>query len=73
MAKLFTLVDEFVKASRPDVPACLVLDVRLPGRSGLDFQRELAAANIHLPIIFITEYGHPDVCHGDEGAARSSS
>ena len=38
-------------------PACLVLDVRLPGRSGLDFQRELAAANIHLPIIFITGYG----------------
>ena len=55
--KLFTSVDEFVKAGRPDGPACLVLDVRLPGRSGLDFQRELAAANIHLPIIFITGYG----------------
>jgi FixJ family two-component response regulator len=50
-------VDEFLKAARPDGPACLVLDVRLPGRSGLDFQRELAAANIHLPIIFITGYG----------------
>ena len=41
------------------MPACLVLDVRLPGKSGLDFQRELAAANIQLPIIFIT--GHGDI------------
>jgi FixJ family two-component response regulator len=56
-AKLFASVDEFLKAGRPDGPACLVLDVRLPGRSGLDFQRELAAANIQLPIIFITGYG----------------
>jgi FixJ family two-component response regulator len=56
-AKLFASVDEFLKARRADGPACLVLDVRLPGRSGLDFQRELAAANIHLPIIFITGYG----------------
>src|SRR6201982_3546248 len=56
-AKLFTSVDEFLKAGRPDGPACLVLDVRLPGRSGLDFQRELAAVNVHLPIIFITGYG----------------
>src|SRR5947209_10894243 len=56
-AKLFASVDEFLKAGRPEGPACLVLDVRLPGRSGLDFQRELAAANIQLPIIFITGYG----------------
>jgi FixJ family two-component response regulator len=56
-AKLFASVDEFLKAGRPDGPASLVLDVRLPGRSGLDFQRELAAANIQLPIIFITGYG----------------
>jgi FixJ family two-component response regulator len=56
-AKLFASVDEFLKAGRPHGPACLVLDVRLPGRSGLDFQRELAAANIQLPIIFITGYG----------------
>jgi FixJ family two-component response regulator len=56
-AKLFASVDEFLKAGRPDGPACLVLDVRLPGRSGLDLQRELAAANIRLPIIFITGYG----------------
>ena len=45
-AKLLTSVDEFLKAGRTEGPACLVLDVRLPGRSGLDFQRELAAANI---------------------------
>jgi len=48
---------EFVKEGRPEGPSCLVLDVRLPGRSGLDFQRELSAANIHIPIIFITGYG----------------
>src|SRR5437762_7384677 len=56
-AKLLTSVDEFLTAGRPAEATCLVLDVRLPGRSGLDFQRELAAANIHLPIIFITGYG----------------
>ena len=50
-------VPEFVKDGRPEGPACLVLDVRLPGQSGLDFQRELSAANIHVPIIFITGYG----------------
>jgi FixJ family two-component response regulator len=56
-AKLFASVDEFLKTGRPTGPACLVLDVRLPGRSGLDFQRELAAADIQLPIIFITGFG----------------
>ena len=50
-------VPEFVKEGRPEGPTCLVLDVRLPGRSGLDFQRELSAANIQVPIIFITGYG----------------
>src|SRR6516225_5238870 len=55
--KALASVPEFVKEGRPEGPACLVLDVRLPGRSGLDFQRELAAAKIHLPIIFITGYG----------------
>src|SRR5262245_56609803 len=50
---------EFVKEGRPEGPSCLVLDVRSPGRSGLDFQRELSAANIHIPIIFIT--GHGDI------------
>ena len=55
--KALASVPEFVKEGRPRGPACLVLDVRLPGRSGLDFQRELSAANIHVPIIFITGYG----------------
>ena len=57
--RAFASVPEFLKSGRPDGPTCLVLDVRLPGRSGLDFQRELSAANIDLPIIFIT--AHPDV------------
>lgn len=57
--KLLASVAEFFKSGRPDGPACLVLDVRLPGRSGLDFQRDLAAANIRLPIVFIT--GHGDI------------
>ena len=55
--KALASVAEFLKEGRPEGPACLVLDVRLPGRSGLDFQRDLSAANIHLPIIFITGYG----------------
>lgn len=50
---------DFLKAQRTDIPACLILDVRLPGTSGLDFQRELAAVNIEIPIIFIT--GHGDI------------
>jgi class 3 adenylate cyclase/FixJ family two-component response regulator len=50
-------VPEFLKAGHVDHPTCLVLDVRLPGQSGLDFQRELLAANIYIPIIFITGYG----------------
>src|SRR6266404_926058 len=52
-------VPEFLNEGRPNGPTCLVLDVRLPGRSGLDFQRELSAANIHVPIIFMT--GHGDI------------
>jgi FixJ family two-component response regulator len=58
-AQLFESIPDFLKSDRPDTPTCLVLDVRLPGKSGLDFQRELATANIHLPIIFIT--GHGDI------------
>jgi FixJ family two-component response regulator len=50
-------VPEFVKDGRPEGPACLVLDVRLPGQSGLDFQRQLSTAGIQVPIIFITGYG----------------
>jgi FixJ family two-component response regulator len=58
-AQLFASIPDFLKSDRPDTPACLVLDVRLPGKSGLDFQRELATANIDLPIIFIS--GHGDI------------
>src|SRR6266446_1834201 len=58
-AQLFASVSDFLKSGPPDGPSCLVLDVRLPGRSGLEFQRELAAANRQLPIIFIT--GHGDI------------
>jgi FixJ family two-component response regulator len=57
--ELFASVQEFLDSARPDSPGCLVLDVRLPGRSGLDFQGELAKANMHLPVIFIS--GHADV------------
>jgi FixJ family two-component response regulator len=55
----FASAREFLTSQRPDAPACLVLDVRLPGLSGLDLQRELAAVEIDLPIIFIT--GHGDI------------
>lgn len=55
----FDSADSFLCGTPPDVPSCLVLDVRLPGLSGLDFQRELAARNIHIPIIFVT--GHGDI------------
>lgn len=48
---------EFMDAERPDVPACLILDVRMPGLSGLDFQQEMARLNILLPVIFITAHG----------------
>src|SRR5579863_3542026 len=54
---LFASIADFIASEPPDSPTCLVLDVRLPGRSGLDFQRDLAAADVALPIIFITGYG----------------
>ena len=56
---LFPSAQEFMQAKRPDVPACLVLDVRLPGMSGLAFQQELVRAGVALPVIFLT--GHADV------------
>jgi len=55
--ELFGSAQEFLLSKRPDAPSCLVLDIRLPGISGLDFQHELAEANIHIPIIFITAHG----------------
>src|SRR6476660_2959477 len=56
-AQLFASIPDFLKSDPPDGPTCLVLDVRLPGQSGLDFQRELVAANKELPIIFVTAHG----------------
>jgi FixJ family two-component response regulator len=55
----FTSAKEFLANQRPEGPACLVLDVRMPGLSGMDLQRELTQAGIHIPIIFIT--GHGDI------------
>ena len=57
--ELFASASEMLKSQLPDVTSCLVLDVRLPGLSGLDFQTELAKANIQIPIIFMT--GHGDI------------
>jgi RNA polymerase sigma factor (sigma-70 family) len=58
-ARLFASISDFLRSEPPDGPTCLVLDVRLPGQSGLDLQRELAAAKRELPIIFMT--GHGDI------------
>jgi FixJ family two-component response regulator len=58
-SETFATPQEFLRSDRPDGPSCLVLDVRLPGISGLDFQNELADAGIRIPIIFIT--GHGDI------------
>jgi FixJ family two-component response regulator len=57
--ELFGSAQEFLDRASADIPGCLVLDVRLPGRSGLDFHEDLVKANIHLPVIFIS--GHADV------------
>ena len=53
----FGSTQEFLQSKRPDAPGCLVLDVRMPGQSGLEFQRTLTTSSIHLPIIFISAYG----------------
>src|ERR1700685_10144 len=58
-SETFGTPQEFLRGKRPDGPSCLILDVRLPGVNGLDFQRELADAGIRIPIIFIT--GHGDI------------
>jgi len=58
-SRLYGSVAEFLTAGRPDGPTCLVLDVRLPGQSGLDFQRELSSASLQMPVVFIT--GHGDI------------
>ena len=58
-SETFGAAQEFLRSKRPDGPSCLVLDVRLPGVNGLDFQHELTEAGIRIPIIFIT--GHGDI------------
>jgi FixJ family two-component response regulator len=58
-SQLFASVADFMEFDAPDVPTCLIVDVRLPGRSGLDFQRDLVAAGIKLPIVLMT--GHGDI------------
>jgi FixJ family two-component response regulator len=55
----FASAADFMQAKRPDAPSCLILDVRMPGLSGLDLQRKLSDAHIHIPIIFLT--GHGDI------------
>lgn len=57
--KLFASPEEFLESAPPDAPCCLILDVRLPGRSGLDFLQELTKEKINIPVIFIT--GHGDI------------
>ncbi len=59
LSETFGTTQEFLRSKRPDGPSCLVLDVRLPGVNGLDFQRELVEAGVRIPIIFIT--GHGDI------------
>jgi FixJ family two-component response regulator len=56
-ARTYPSVDAFLNARRPDAPGCLILDVRLPGMSGLDFQAQLAEVGIELPVILMTGYG----------------
>ena len=56
-AEVFASAQEFLRSKRPDVPGCLVLDVRMPGLSGLDLQRRTTEAGVEIPIIFITGYG----------------
>jgi FixJ family two-component response regulator len=58
-SEAFGTGQEFLRCKRPDTPSCLVLDVRLPGMNGLDFQRQLADAGVQIPIVFIT--GHGDI------------
>jgi FixJ family two-component response regulator len=58
-SQAFGTAEEFLRSNRPDGPSCLVLDVRLPGVNGLDFQRRLVEAGFRIPIIFIT--GHGDI------------
>ena len=55
--QLYTSAQEFLDAEKPEVPSCLILDIRLPGMSGLDLQKELGKEDIQIPVIFITAHG----------------
>lgn len=55
----FSCTQDFLAASHPDLPSCLVLDIRLPGMSGLDFQQSLSSSGVHLPVVLMT--GHADI------------
>jgi len=72
--KTFGSAAEFLESPQPEGPACLVLDVRMPGRSGLDLQRELTGSGIQIPIIFVNRaWRHPDDRARDEsGSPRVS-
>src|SRR5258708_5230484 len=72
-AETFTSAREFLRYKRPDGPACLVLDVRLPDLSGLDLQQELLDAKVDLPVIFITGLRHSHVGSRHEGRRRRIS
>jgi len=61
-ARAFASVADFLAEPLPDAPGCLLLDVRMPGQSGMEFQRQMHALGIHLPVIFIT--GHGDIAMG---------
>jgi FixJ family two-component response regulator len=61
MTKTFASGEEFLASPRPKMPSCLVLDLNLPGLSGLDLQQELAQSGVQVPIIFLT--GHGDISH----------
>ena len=72
--EVFGSAPELLQAKLPEVASCLVLDIRLPMRSGLDFQSELAKSEVGIPIIFITgARRHADVRAGDEGGRRRVS
>ena len=68
--EVFASPQEFLHSERPDVPSCLVLDVRLPGLSGLDFQAELMKADVRIPIVFISGHGDNHVARRRGGVAR---
>jgi FixJ family two-component response regulator len=68
--RMFASISEFLEFHLPDCPTCLVLDIRLPGQSGLDLQRELAATHREIPIIFVT--GHGDIAMSVQAMKRGA-